>query len=175
MKMKQINFEYLTEEKLENYLKIIFPNGIFIREYKIKNTRYRVDYYCSKLNLVVEFDGHGHYTNPPTILNDYIKENLLEKEGIKIIRFPYFVQMCSEVIKKEFGIDIDVKQVYNHGFIDKKVILPATFCSLGIERFKKDLEKFFYIRKEIEFSLYEKCVKLGDKRLVLPKEIFLDK
>ena len=44
---------------------------------------------------------------------------------LKIIRVPYFVQLSSDVIKQLFGIDIDYKQIFPHGFIvDKNEVLP---------------------------------------------------
>jgi hypothetical protein len=57
---------------------------------------------------------------------------------------------------------------YRHGFIDGKACLPSNFCELGVAKFKRDLKKFEYIKKDIILSLKEKSKKLGDKRLVLP-------
>jgi hypothetical protein len=45
---------------------------------------------------------------------------------------------------------------YQHGFVDSKAALPADFCSLGVQRFKSDLEKFDFIRDEILDSLKKK-------------------
>ena len=50
------------------------------------------------------------------------------------------------------------------------MVFPADFCSLGIDRFKKDLEKFFFIRNDIVASLKEKAKK-KDWKLILPKEL----
>ena len=52
--------------------------------------------------------------------------------GYKIIRVPYFVQLSSDVIKQLFGIDIDYKQIFPHGFIvDKNEVLPYILRILG--------------------------------------------
>ena len=48
---------FLTEEKVGNYLKLIFPNNIFIRNKKFLNHSIRPDYVCHELKLVVEYEG----------------------------------------------------------------------------------------------------------------------
>jgi len=56
-------------------------------------SRYIVDFYCKKLNLVIEIDGESHYhdLNP---LKDAERQKALENLGLSFLRFD----------------DIDVKQ-----------------------------------------------------------------
>ncbi len=54
----------------------------FLRQRPIGN--YIVDFYCSKLNFAIEIDGVSHDAK---IEKDETREKILEKFGIKIIRF----------------------------------------------------------------------------------------
>ncbi len=47
---------------------------------------YFADFYCHQHKLVIEVDGSIHKL-PEVILNDIEKQNFLEKEGLKVIRF----------------------------------------------------------------------------------------
>ena len=71
-----------------------------------------------------------------------------------------------------FNVDLDIEQVYPHGFIDEKCILPADFCELGVEWFKSDINRFANEFEEIINSLKTKTAKLKygvDE--VLPKSL----
>ena len=79
--------------------------------------------------------------------------------------------MSSKSIKNLLGIDINVEQTYPHGFIDSKCILPADFCELGVEKFKKDLALLdASIRQDIINSLKTKvnCAQFGELTVVPP-------
>lgn len=47
---------------------------------------YIVDFYCPKASLVIELDGGGHY-EPEQKAKDAERTNLLEREGLEIVRF----------------------------------------------------------------------------------------
>ncbi len=55
-----------------------------LRQKPINN--FIVDFYCAKLQLVIEVDGDSHYTNE---VKDYDEERtqILEGYGLKVIRF----------------------------------------------------------------------------------------
>lgn len=90
--------------------------------------------------------------------------------GYRIVRIPYCVQLSHDTIEHLFGVGIDFEQVFPHGFIvDKNETLPADFCSLGYERFLRDIERFSYIKDDIFASLHHKYNKYnGDWYRVLP-------
>jgi hypothetical protein len=157
---------YLTEDRLADELKIIFPHHTFIRDKSIKEVhrRYRPDFHCEALKLIVEFDGDRHYTNPQI---DSTKDQLYAQHGWKTIRIPYFVQLSAEVIKDLFNIDINFIQYFPHGFVTT-ITLPSYFCEMGVNKFKKDLERFAYIKNDIIKSLKDKLAKLKNIDLVLP-------
>jgi very-short-patch-repair endonuclease len=56
----------------------------FYRQKIIGN--YIVDFYCPKAKLVIEVDGGQHYIDDK-IIKDKIRDNLMRKNGIKVLRF----------------------------------------------------------------------------------------
>lgn len=162
---------FLTEIKLGEFLKTYISNGNWLSQFKIPNSRFKIDWFSENLKFGVEFDGYQHYTSSKQILADYRKNALCENFGFKIIRIPYFVQLSKETIKLLFDLDIDTfEQIYPHGFVSKKstMVFPADFCYLGIEKFKNDLERFLIIKNEIIDSLKKKNI---DKCLLLPEPL----
>ena len=163
--------EYLTETNLGLILNELFSNNDFIHDKAVPgstNKRLRPDYRSDEMKIILEFDGDSHYCKALRIKTDIIKDMDYENLGYTVFRIPYFIQMSSELIKIIFDIDIKYKQKYPNGFIDKKAVLPADFCELGIELFKKDLEKFSYCKDEILDSLNTKIQEKSDIELVVP-------
>ena len=56
----------------------------FHRQVPILN--YIVDFYCHELNLVIEIDGSSH-DHPEVAVNDFERQEELENEGIRFLRF----------------------------------------------------------------------------------------
>ncbi|WP_339866555.1 endonuclease domain-containing protein [uncultured Algoriphagus sp.] len=73
-----------------------FRGYSFNRQKPLDN--YIVDFYCKKLNLVIEIDGDSHFSEE-AIIEDQKRQKILEDFDIKFLRF----------------IDIDVKK--NMGFV----------------------------------------------------------
>ena len=161
--------EYLTEQSLGEYLKQIFPGKEFVHNKKL--FKYKPDYYCEENKLVVEFDGFRHYNESKTILKDFEKNRFYQENKFWSVRIPYFVQLSKVVIENLFHTELDFIQKYPHGFIDKKALLPADFCELGIERFKADLLYFDYIKLDIINSLKIKMEEVGNRRLVVSNSL----
>lgn len=163
--------EYLTESNLGLILNELFPNNDFIHDKAVPdstNKRLRPDYRSDEMKIILEFDGDSHYCKAQRIKTDIFKDKDYISLGYTVFRIPYFIQMSSELIKMIFDIDITYKQKYPNGFIDKKAVLPADFCELGIELFKKDLGKFSYCKDEIIDSLNIKIQEKSDIELVVP-------
>ncbi|MEM7548775.1 MAG: DUF559 domain-containing protein [Bacteroidota bacterium] len=59
--------------------------------------RYIVDFYCKRLNLVIEIDGESHYHNL-TQIKDTSRQKILEGFGLSFLRFD----------------DIDIKRQMHH-------------------------------------------------------------
>ncbi|MCM1260539.1 MAG: endonuclease domain-containing protein [Staphylococcus sp.] len=168
MKKKVENKDYLTENNLIDYLKIIYPEANdWIRDKRFsKEIAFRPDYRSDSLKIVIEFDGYRHYTNANIIQKDNIKNIVFEKYGYKVIHIPYFVQASKYTFKVLFDKEIEIEQKYPHGFISNELTcyLPASFCELGIIKFLEDLERFNKIKSEILNSLMEK-LKYNDRNI----------
>lgn len=163
--------EYLTEKNLGLILDEICPNNDFIHDKSVegsKNKRRRPDYQSKERMLIIEFDGDSHYCKAQRIKSDVEKDNDYISLGYRIFRIPYFIQITSPVLKAMLDENIEFKQRYPNGFIDPKAILPADYCELGIDLFKKDLERFEYHANEIIESLKKKITEKRDSELVVP-------
>lgn len=164
------NKTYLTEQKLGEYLKVIFPNNEFVHNKQVPNSgiKNRPDYRCDELKIIIEYDGHRHYTQSKVGLKDLEVGEIWRNIGYRVIRIPYFIQLSSEVIDDLFKIDIEWEQVYEHGFIDDCCVLPADFCTVGLTRFHFDLQQFEYIEHDIIESLKNKIKQGLRKYEVVP-------
>ena len=47
---------------------------------------YIVDFYCKRLNLVIEVDGSSHWSED-AVVNDRIRQEILEDMGLRFLRF----------------------------------------------------------------------------------------
>lgn len=160
--------DFLTEGALGAFLKNLsndWVHDFVVPESGLKN---RPDYRSEKLKLIVEFNGHFHYTVPNTILSDEKKRLAYITLGYKIIEIPYFLQLDSRITKFLFGLPKGFNS-FPHGFISKNLVLPASFCSLGVQRFYKELTNFpLEVAKEIIQSLENRPELKKDRRLVYP-------
>ncbi|MFN2456782.1 MAG: endonuclease domain-containing protein [Chitinophagaceae bacterium] len=77
------NTETHAEEILWNHLRLHPKGHKFRRQHPY--SIFILDFYCHKL-LVIEVDGSVH-GNPEVKLADKERESLLEKDGLKVIRF----------------------------------------------------------------------------------------
>lgn len=79
------NDSTLSEVLLWDEIKARKMHGYqFMRQKPIGN--YIVDFFCSKLKLVVEVDGESHY-NDKAMKDDEIRQESLEKLGLNFLRF----------------------------------------------------------------------------------------
>lgn len=172
--MREIKGQYLIEDRLYEALQKIY-NCDFLRNKTVPNSSInkRPDFRNDELKIIVEFDGDLHYRVRQRQKADTEKDEVYSKMGYKVIHIPYFVQLSSVVIKELFGVDMEWEQVYPHGFIDSKAMLPVDFNYYGIYRFRKDLKKFSYIKDDIIESLKDKIILLG-KDEVLPYGMTLE-
>lgn len=134
---------FLTESSLGDFLKTYHPAKDWIPQYSL-GQRFKADWFCNTLKLVVEFDGYQHFTSSKQIFNDNRKNQLCKELGISLVRIPYFVQLSTDTINFLFRFNCSYVQQYPHGFISKKntMIFPADFCELGVKRFRSELQRF---------------------------------
>lgn len=148
--------KYLTESRLRGILQELKSDVEFIFNKPVPNTplsRARPDIRCEEYNVIIEFNGPRHYTEAPRILADYAKIEAYVKMNYRCINIPYFVQMCPELLEMIFLDDIPFVQEFPHGFISQKIVLPGSFCTLGIHRFMTDLDLFHFAKDDIMSSL----------------------
>ena len=164
---------YLTESSLGLFLREYLPNGTWVFNKCFPNNRFRPDYRNDFYKITIEFDGYQHYTSSSVIYKDSLKDKIYQDSGYKCIRIPYFIQLSDTVIKELFSINCNYIQTFPHGFIADKstMILPADFCELGVKRFKEDLEKFSFIKKDIIISLKNQLTK-KEKCEILPPSLY---
>ena len=164
--------DYLTEDNLIDYLKIVYPQNEWTRNKAFPGYKFRPDYRCDEIKLVVEFNGYQHYTKAKVILSDYEKYRIMTNQGYTVLTVPYFIQMSTDVIKLLFNKEIEIEQIYPHGFIadNNTMLYPADFCELGVKRFKEELEYFTCCRAEIIKHLKERIKKYGID-IILPPSL----
>lgn len=164
---KFIDDAFLTQERLYTILQNIYPDSTIIYNKSFPKSLYTPDFYIPELHILVEYDGNLHYCRPSNILSDARRDVWFSDKGIHTLRIPYFIQLNTRTIKDILGVDFEYTQVYPHGFIDKKAVLPAEFSELGVERFLTQIDKYNYLKDDIRVSLEKKICELGDERLVI--------
>jgi very-short-patch-repair endonuclease len=110
------------EDKIEKWLKEF--NYDYSPQYKFEDCKsikcLPFDFYLTDMNILIEFDGEGHYkpvnwkgnkniafdTFVGTIIRDTIKNEYCKKNGIKLIRIPYWeYDNIEEILKCELKLD----------------------------------------------------------------------
>jgi hypothetical protein len=131
---------FLTEAKLSTVLQQIVSSGWLGCQVCLEGSRHRWDmsYQVDNKVTVVEFDGDEHYRNSLKIKSDRAKDDIARGHGYRVVRFPYWVQLDSVTMQYYFGLEAVIDQSFPHGFITTK-LFPASFCELGVERFRKEL------------------------------------
>ncbi len=164
--------DYLTELSLGRFLRKRLDDGV-VADSVVPGIgrRFRPDYRSERHRLVVEFDGDQHYRSAGHVLRDQERDAFLRAAGYAVVRIPYFVQLDATTIGHLFGALVTDRSPFKsfpHGFIAEKVVMPADFCELGVQRFVADLQRFAAVAKEIAESLRAAEARLRDWRLVYP-------
>jgi len=133
---------HLVEQKLATLLRQLVGDRWAGVEQRIAGTRRRWDmgFDSDQGRVVVEFDGDEHYRNALKVKADLEKDAAAASDGIRVVRVPYWVQLDSNTFRHYFGFDAEIEQDFPHGFITTR-IFPASFCEMGIERFRRELEE----------------------------------
>lgn len=164
---------YLVQHKLEDALRTIVGMDQWCgREIVLTGTRKRWDmaFRAGGQVTVVEFDGDEHYRNSLKIRDDRAKDEIAAAEGLKVVRFPYWIQLTTETLRHFFGLDAVVTQNFPHGFITTK-LFPASFCEQGVNRFTRELDSLpSGVREAVVKSLYERVDEYGAE-CVLPSAL----
>ena len=101
---------YLTESKLSAALQQIVP-GWMGDQVCVPGTRQRWDmaYRIDSIVIAVEYEGDEHYRHSIKIKGDRAKDEIARKQGYRIVRFPYWIQL--DALPDEKGTETDARQV----------------------------------------------------------------
>lgn len=133
---------YLTEEKLLRLMVIWAGAENVMQQFPVVGTRMKYD---AKVTIegdktfVVEFDGDSHFRDANVIYRDELKDKTMWSADIPVLRVPYFVQLDNETFEHFFIVPFNhnIRTECKHGFTETTKMLPASFCSLGMFRYKK--------------------------------------
>ena len=130
-----------------------FYDTEFVEE--VKFGRFKVDFYSENIKLAFEYDGIHHYSNIQKIESDKRKNDLLESEGIKLVRWPYYFMPTKDTCKhvfqdhyseQKFSLMLQTMFGTNNesemsapGFHSTPNI-PANFIWPGIDKFLNELD-----------------------------------
>ena len=131
---------YLTETKLATALQQIMGNLWVGGQIQLPGSRRRWDMAFrqnGRLTLV-EYEGDDHYRDSLKVKADRDRDRLARESGMSVVRVPYWIQLDSATVQYYFGVSAEIQQNFPHGFITTKVF-PASFCELGVERFRLEL------------------------------------
>jgi hypothetical protein len=122
------------------------------------------DFEKREVTLLVELDGHYHYTMPNSALNFAFSLYPVEQDDqdVFLIRIPYWIQLDATMSYELFGVKEDFSNGFPHGFVSKKCITPARFCALGEKRFLTEYMALpEIVRKAVLKSLIDKIREKG--------------
>ena len=136
---------------LDKYLEVIFPDitdWVYDKPFGIhgnENYRIRPDYRSDSLYLIVEFDGLPHYTDPAVIIKDYKNTDIYKKNGYKVVRIPYFIQLTNDAVEKLFGVKVK-EPLFNVSYpslggVEMKHN-PSCLCPEGLKRMAREFKRF---------------------------------
>jgi hypothetical protein len=163
---------YLTQAKLAEALQQLVPDCWLGNEVGILGTRQRWDmaYRRNGQITVVEYDGDEHYRHSIKIKTDRAKDDAARTLGYQVVRFPYWVQLDNTTVRHYFGLEAEIEQSFPHGFITTK-LFPASFCELGIERFRAELATLPAIVREAVISSLRDRIREHGVEFVLPRSL----
>jgi len=171
--IRQIRIEgYLTQRKLSDALQQIVGLAWVGDEVRIPGSRRRWDmaFRSDSGLIVVEYDGDTHYCNSIRIKMDREKDMAAKESGQKVVRFPYWIQLDQVTLKHYFNLSAEIEQDFPQGFITTKVF-PASFCEMGIERFRMELDSLpTIVSEKVVASLRERAKEYGAE-YVLPSAL----
>jgi very-short-patch-repair endonuclease len=106
------NHSTLSEVLLWNKLRAIQFRGYGFNRQKPLN-QYIVDFYCKKLNLVIEIDG-GSHDNDFASINDQERQVILQSFGLSFLRFSDLdLKRKIELVLEEINGFIDDFEIEN--------------------------------------------------------------
>lgn len=170
--MKPSN-SYITEETVIQCVSKLFGKSFILNRFDAKDKLGFSPDIClirRNLKLVIEFDGVHHFTNNSVVERDIRQRKLASSNGFSLVRIPYFVQLDEAAIHAYLNIRVNKPfNLFPHGFIEKKVILPGRFSTLGYMKFKGCLG---FLRRNNAENIVEAVMKSLLKRVEMGGSFF---
>src|SRR5262245_11069796 len=169
--MKIVVESHLTEQSLKVALHALVGND-WIGPLALPRSRRKFDmaFRSKGMTLLVEYDGDEHYRSSLKIKADREKDLLAVMNDMHLVRVPYWVQLDSTMAMHWFGLEANIEQSFPHGFITT-VFFPASFCELGIMRFRRELDSLpAKVLPAVVASLLDRAGEHGIE-YVLPSEL----
>lgn len=95
----------------------------------------------TEIKIAIKLKEPKHYLSPADILETDDNRWAANKSNYKVIEIPYFIQLSNEVFEHYFGRAPQIPIVSDcpSGFEDPNFVLPANYCSMGVNNFLKEL------------------------------------
>lgn len=95
----------------------------------------------TEIKIAIKLKEPKHYLSPADIIENDDDRWTANKSNYKVIEIPYFIELSNEVFEHYFGRAPQVPIVSDHpsGFEDPQFVLPANYCSMGVNNFLKEL------------------------------------
>ena len=61
---------------------------------------------------VVEYDGDEHYRHSLKMKADRAKDEIARKQGCRVVRFPYWIQLDNLTLHHYFGLEAQIEQSF---------------------------------------------------------------
>ena len=102
---------------------------------------------------------------------DRTKDEIARKQGCRVVRFPYWIQLDNITLHHYFGLEVEIQHSFPHGFTITTKLFPASFCELGIERFRVELLTLPGSVREAVLASRRQRVAVHGLQYVLPKSL----
>lgn len=141
---------YLSESLLSTFINS--RSNIRFKKSRIKEIGLIPDLTSEDGKIIIEFDGYYHYTSMKNIIRDNSLKDYCNKNSIKLIQIPYFIQLNSpDIIEYYFSdivSDFSPYNSYKHGFINDNISLPSDFCYNGLLKFILEFNQLPYSTRD---------------------------
>ena len=95
----------------------------------------------TEIKIAIKLKEPKHYLFPAELIEINKNHWAANNSNYKVIEIPYFIEMSNETFEHYFGRSPHVNIVSDRpsGFEDPQSVLPANYCSMGVNAFLKEI------------------------------------